>query len=277
MGTRLGVYFQLISTLLANHFLPEALREAWDANTTFLVSIFIAIIKSSVNVNNLTAPEAFVMLQMLFAFLVTVYHIGTSFKWEMFELITAILSGTILSGIEWLDMLSELGQAQADISQLGTTMRQFLASAITSYNVWFWFPGSDFLDSDRHCSSSVFIFTKVDLHGNIFFQVLGVLYLLFQVYKLTWTAGPVLHLIKQWAWKFEKRKNIDFDEPKPSWQNFLVSLFDPISPVQKEKVKAEKGNKPQRHISNKRSLILLLLTNYWTGRGEAKTTISGCT
>jgi hypothetical protein len=97
LGIRLGVYFQLISTLLANHFLPEALREAWDANTIFLVSILIAIIKFSVNVNNLTAPEAFVMLQMLFAFLVAVYHTGTSFKWEMFELITAILSGTILS------------------------------------------------------------------------------------------------------------------------------------------------------------------------------------
>src|SRR5579871_5463152 len=76
LGIRLGVYFQLISTLLANHFLPDALREAWDANTIFLVSIFIAMIKTSVNVNSLAAPEAFIMLQMLFAYLVAVYHIG---------------------------------------------------------------------------------------------------------------------------------------------------------------------------------------------------------
>ena len=32
---RLGVYLQLLSILLANHFLPDALREAWDANAVF--------------------------------------------------------------------------------------------------------------------------------------------------------------------------------------------------------------------------------------------------
>lgn len=161
LGIRLGVYFQLISTLLANHFLPDALREALDANTIFLVSIFIAVIKSSVNVNNLTAPEAFVMLQMLFAFLVAVYHIGLSIKWILFDHMTAILNGMMDSDTVWLDVASELGRAQGDVSQLGITMRQFLALAITSYNVWFWFPGSDFLDSGRHCNSSVFIFAKV--------------------------------------------------------------------------------------------------------------------
>jgi hypothetical protein len=61
LGIRLGVYFQLISTLLANHFLPDALGEAWDANTIFLLSIFVAVIKSSIHINNLTAPEAFFM------------------------------------------------------------------------------------------------------------------------------------------------------------------------------------------------------------------------
>jgi hypothetical protein len=85
LGIRLGVYSQLISTLLGNHFLPDVLREAWDAKKLFLISIFIAVIKSSLDVNNLTAPEAFVMLQMLFAFLIAVYHIGERFKWILFD------------------------------------------------------------------------------------------------------------------------------------------------------------------------------------------------
>jgi hypothetical protein len=175
MGIRLGVHFQLISTLLANHFLPDALGEAWDANTIFLLSIFVAVIKSSIHINNLTAPEAFVMLQMLFAFQLTVYHIGPSFKWVLFEILTIILSGTITSNMDWFDMVSELGRAQGDVSPLGTTMRRFLALAIASYNVWFWFLGSDFLDSDRQCNSSVFLFARVDIHGKlrIFFPSFG--------------------------------------------------------------------------------------------------------
>jgi len=249
-GIRLGVYFQLISTLLANHFLPDALREAWDANTIFLVSIFIAVIKSSVNVNNLAAPEAFVMLQMLFAYLVAVYHIGASFKWFCFEILSAILNGMMEPDLDWSDVVSELGQAQSDVSQLGTTMRQFLALAIASYNVWFWFPGSGFLDSVQHCNSSMFLFAQVDLHGNarIFFQVLGVLYLLFQVYKLTWNVGPTPFLLELWQWKVQKRGKIDFDEPEPTWQDFFTGVFDPTSQAEKEKAKVAEENKPQRHV-----------------------------
>ena len=279
LGIRLGVYFQLISTLLVNHFLPDALRDAWDANTIFLVSIFIAVIKSSVNTNNLAAPEAFVMLQMLFAFLVAVYHIGPSNKWLLFEITTAALNGTLKSDMELLDMLSELGRAQNNVSKLGTTMRQFLALAITSYNIWFWFPGSGFLDADQHCNSSVFIFAKVDLHGNarIFFQVLSVLYLLFQFYMLNFNAGPILYLFQLSSWKTDKRKKIDFDEPKPTWKTFLVGLFDPISLAEKEKAKAVKKKKPQKQVLNKWSLTLLWLTNEYSGRGGATIMTSGCT
>jgi hypothetical protein len=250
LGIRLGVYFQLISTLLANHFLPDALREAWDANTIFLVSIFIAVIKSSVNVDGLASPEAFVMLQMLFAFLVAVYHIGASFKWFCFEVLSAILNGVMESGLDWSEVESELGQAQRNVSQLGTTMRQFLALAIASYNVWFWFPGSGFLDSVQHCNSSMFLFARVDLHGNarIFFQVLGVLYLLFQVYSLTWNIGPTRFLFILWLWKDQKRSKIDFDEPKPTWQDFFTGVFDPTSRAEKDKARDVEEKKPQRHV-----------------------------
>jgi hypothetical protein len=257
LGIRLGFYFQLISTLLANHFLPDALREAWDANTIFLIAIFVAVVKSSVNVNNLTAPEAFVMLQMLFSFLVAVYHIGRSLKWLLFDLGTMILNGTFDSDTSWMDILSEVGQARRHISNLGITMRHCLALAIASYNVWFWFPGSVILDSDRHCNSSVFVFAQVDLHGNarIFFQVVGVLYLLFQVCKLSSTAGLTNYLTALWIWKVQMRSKALPDELKPTWQRICEWLFDPRSEGEIERLRDAKGEKPQRHVVDKPSLI----------------------
>ena len=64
---------------------------AWDSNTIFLISIFIAIVKSSVHVNNLTAPEAFVMLQMLFAFPSPSAMWEPSVKWVLFDFTNPVL------------------------------------------------------------------------------------------------------------------------------------------------------------------------------------------
>ena len=276
LGIRLGVYFQLLSTLLANHFLPEALREAWDANSIFLISIFVAVLKSTVIVNNLTAPEAFVMLQMLFAVLIAVYHIGQSSKWVLFEVCTFFLQGAVEPGLGWAEMVSELGQAQSDVSQLGTTMRQFLALAIASYNVWFWFPGNEFLNIDRHCPSSMFLFARVDLHGNakIFFQVLAVLYLIYQGCRVA-VVNPVLHIFDAWFWKWSKKHGIETAEPRPTWAGFFLGMFDPISFLEKEKVKALAKNKQQKHVFHDESLILRLLTKEFAGYGEAESSTGG--
>jgi hypothetical protein len=67
LGIRLGVYLQLFSTLIANHFMPEAAQETWDPNTFFIVAIFIAIIKSSIGSHAFSSFEVFFMLQMVLA------------------------------------------------------------------------------------------------------------------------------------------------------------------------------------------------------------------
>ena len=242
LGIRLGVYFQLISTLLANHFLPDALREAWDSNTIFLISIFIAIIKSSVHANNLTAPEAFVMLQMLFAFLIAVYHVGASVKWVLFDPTNQVLYSTVDSSLRWTDVASELAQAHADISRLGTFLRQCLTLAISAYNVWFWFPGSGFLDFGRPCQSEMFLFSRLDLHGNakIFFQVLSTFYLLYQAFRFCLYVGPWDYLAKLGEWK-QKRFESDYRDTRPAfWRTFLIQIFDPRSENEKEKAEPVK-------------------------------------
>lgn len=67
-GIRLGIYFQLISTALADKLLPEEQKNAWDTNSIFLLAVFAAVAKSTVS-GEIHYVEAFVMLQLMFAFL----------------------------------------------------------------------------------------------------------------------------------------------------------------------------------------------------------------
>ena len=196
LGIRLGVYLQLISTLLTNHLLPEALGEAWDANTIFLVAILIAILKSSAQNGAFTSPEAFVMVQLMLAFLLAVFHISNT-AWAFFEIVSRILSGTWQVDAKMQDLYSDLGFVRRNISPLGITIRSILALAIASYNVWFWFGGSDALDSGLHCSPMVFLFASVDVHGKAryFFMVFSILYLVYRTIRFAWSVFPIPQVI----------------------------------------------------------------------------------
>ena len=103
----------------------------------FVVAIFIAIVKSSVEEGNLTSREAFIMLQMLLAFLLAVVSTG-SIKWALLAYIAIFIEGRWerISRIQGL--MTELGLAWRNVSPLGTSARSCLAVAIASYNVWFW-------------------------------------------------------------------------------------------------------------------------------------------
>jgi hypothetical protein len=233
LGIRLGVYLQLCSTLLANHFLPEVLRDAWDANAVFLLAIFIAIIKSSVSVGNLTAPEAFVMLQMLLAVLLAVFNISGG-MWFVFDFTGQLLDKRVNRKTDAFAMLSELGLARSNTSPLGILARSLLGLSIASYNVWFWFGGSRRLDSDIDCATSVFLFARVDLHGNatLFFKVIAAIYLAYKACQITWQVGPVPQLltIVDWLSRHDNDKDVGGSEdPRPSFRNMFLSLIDPRS------------------------------------------------
>ncbi|KIW25847.1 uncharacterized protein PV07_08987 [Cladophialophora immunda] len=271
LGIRLGVYFQLISTLLANHFLPDALREAWDANTIFLTSILIAIVKSSVRVGDLTAPEAFVMLQMLFAFLLAVYHVGSSTKWVFFELMRHSLEfpGTKI-GDNLMHSLSELGRAKKDVSPLGTMLRRFLTIAIAAYNVWFWFTGSFFLDRDRACQSAMFLFARLNLHGSpqVLFRLLSTLYLLYQAFLLPGTMGWYWYALIRLLHHYRPES---LKKPPPSfWEMCLIRNLDPRRESEKQTENlATKGDEPEwrkvRQTLDKRLYIHTAFTALWHG------------
>ena len=171
LGIRLGVYLQLFSTLIANRFLPDTAQAAWDANAVFLVAIFIATIKSSVGSSHIAAFEAFVMLQMLLAFVLAVFTV-THRQWNWFMEFHGQTIGRDFSA--------------GPGSQLGHFARATLTAAIACYQVWYWFVGIDRLDQRSHCTAFVFLFTRISIRSRavIVFKIGSILYLIIKALRL---------------------------------------------------------------------------------------------
>ena len=67
LGIRLGIYFQLTSTSLTSRLLPEETLSIWHTSSIFLLDVFAAVSKSTVS-GTIQYVEAYVMLQLMFAF-----------------------------------------------------------------------------------------------------------------------------------------------------------------------------------------------------------------
>ena len=182
LGVRLGVYLQLFSTLMANHFLVETSNAAWDTNAVFLVAIFIATVKSSVGSDRIAAFEAFVMVQMLLAFVLAVFTVSGR-RWRQF------------------DLLVRNGESRFKGSPLGAFTRSVLTTAIACYQVWFWFRGAHQLDRVALCNSSVFLFTQISIGSGVtaVFKILAVFYLIMRVIRMFWES-PVYEIVSYYAW-----------------------------------------------------------------------------
>ena len=79
VGIRIGIYLQWISSLFTNLLIPSGVSDALDTNSIFLLAVFIAIAnatKSSGTEPLLGPIGAFVMLQMLFGYLLSVMSIS---------------------------------------------------------------------------------------------------------------------------------------------------------------------------------------------------------
>ena len=79
LGIRAGIYFQWVSSLLTNVLIPSGVSDALDTNSIFLFAVFIAIANAtkSSGAEPLLGPiGAFVMLEMLFGYLLSVMSIS---------------------------------------------------------------------------------------------------------------------------------------------------------------------------------------------------------
>jgi hypothetical protein len=124
LGVRAGVYSQLLATIIANHALPDALQSAVDTNIIFLLAILTAMIKATVE-HQLSTIEAFVLLQIILTFLLSVVKID-GVRWVFGALVSSV-SGT----------KSDFNDAHFKVSRIGTYWRQCIGTVAISYNLWF--------------------------------------------------------------------------------------------------------------------------------------------
>ena len=166
LGIRLGIYFSVLATLLASHVLPDELSTAWDINGFFLLAVFAAVAKATVECS-IHYAEAFVMLQLMFIFLLAVAWTNSTLKW----LIRSVAG--IMDEREFRFLEKNLSA-----SKVGDSWRNGLATAIACYNVWFWF----LFEDPASCNVSVFLFAVAPPQPVIqqIYRVLAVIYLAYR-------------------------------------------------------------------------------------------------
>jgi hypothetical protein len=167
LGVRLGVYAQLLATALANHVLPDALVSALDTNVIFLVAILAALLKSTAE-KEISTVEAFIMLQIVLTFLISVINID-GLRWIWIAVMSTIFSEK-----------DRLINAHFNLSRFGSFWRCSIRTLATGYNMWFWFYGYSRLGHAQDCNFKIFFFTRLNGSGSVkyLFKTLSVVYAL---------------------------------------------------------------------------------------------------
>ena len=187
LGIRLGIYSQIIATLLVNNFLPNEVSGTWDTNGIFLLAVFAAVANATVTLT-IQYVEAFVMLHLIFAFLLAVVSTNSRLKWA--------IRGA-LGIMEEKDF--QFLEKHLSASKIGESWRAYLALAIACCNVWFWFR----FDAPGSCRAYIFLFAKVSPEsvGQQFFRVFAVLYLFYKgipfAAKLVTLPSTVTYLLDE--------------------------------------------------------------------------------
>jgi hypothetical protein len=147
LGIRLGIYLQILSTILGMIFLPDVLYDFQDSNAILLLAILIALIKNTPG-RDIQEIDVIILLRIVWCI--------------------------IISGFSLLDIKVEyhaffrtdnpFGGVSATLAIIA---RALIAGSVTSYNVWFWFKGAEYLDVIENCPAYLFLFAKFSAHGPV--------------------------------------------------------------------------------------------------------------
>ena len=148
-GIRLGLYLQWTASVVSKAWAPslDSLRDLLDADSIFLLAIFVA---TSVYSTNVLEPvhdiDILILLHMFFGDVYSVF----------FE-------------------IASQQKRVSPISAWGSRYRVLVIGSMSAYAVWFWFIGLDHWPA-APCGSIAFLFAEVDLHGRaqIFFKSVAV-------------------------------------------------------------------------------------------------------
>ena len=213
LGIRLGIYFQVLATLLASHFLPNEISTAWDTNGIFLLAVFAAVARATIE-GSIQYVEAFVMLQLMFVFLLAVAWTNSDPKWWLRG------AAGIMGKREFRFLEKHLGS-----SKIGGSWRAGLATAIACYNVWFWFR----FEVPASCNANIFLFALAPPQPAIekVYRALAVIYLLWRGSRYL-LEGVVLGtwsiLMVSTAWK--DRKAFPWKLPRTrKFQAWVMSCY----------------------------------------------------
>jgi hypothetical protein len=170
LGIRLGVYLQLLSTVLANSFLPDSVSEdARNTNTIIMIAVFAGMATATFQ-GNMNSVEIFVMIMLLTAFLFgdfTPAHISAIVLFEDGGERRKII-GCRRSG----DKLDEGGETERDGKKryFAAIARSLFGTASAVFTFWYWLDGRHrFLRNgivdQPGCEPIIFLQTQVVLDG----------------------------------------------------------------------------------------------------------------
>lgn len=140
------------------------------------------------------------MLQMLFAFLLSVFQVSKSTIWSLLDFIEDRGQQT-----SYRDLI----RAHGELSTLGRMARSCLRTAIASYNVWYWYKGFETLPTQESCVPVIFLFAPVHLKKAItFFRILSLVYFYYIGFPTLEIAFIIFSCREQWTkWnKWNKSK-----------------------------------------------------------------------
>jgi len=157
LGIRLGIYLQILSTILGMILMPDVLYDFQDSNAILLLAILIALIKNTPG-SDIQEIDVIILLRIVWCI--------------------------IISGFSLLDIEAEYhaffrkdNPFGGFTATLAIIARALIAGGAASYNVWFWFKGPEHLDRIENCPAYLFLFAKISAHGRVrgFFKFMSVI------------------------------------------------------------------------------------------------------
>jgi hypothetical protein len=138
--------------------------------------------------------EAFIMLLIIFAFLLSVFNTSRSPGWSILEILQQMNKIPALPA-EFV----KLRNAHNTFSDIGAMARNCLKTAIVTYNVWFWFKGVDELSHSVSCVPMSFLFVPISLNsGRVrsFYKAFAVIYLYYTSFPFKYIGKGLSMLLR---------------------------------------------------------------------------------
>ena len=204
---KIGIYFQWLGSYLSNNFLPGEISTNLDANSIFLIALFVAVAKGSYD-HSIGSIDALVLLELSYGYFFSVLS---------------------LFGFRSRFCNHDGKGKEVLISTIGTYLRIMLTAAISGYAVWFWFYAIEDLQQ-APCEEVIFFFGKLEVLKSIrtFFKFASVMCLIYYGTIALVAFATLARYVFQVPGRRQKHSDLKF------WEYFRSKIVHhPKMPLQK--------------------------------------------